>query len=131
MFAQTNAPYPNRIQIVLSPFLGPFAQAGPNATFDPRRDLSVYADGQLLAVQTFSFDSINNRYLLYMSSAFNLKGVIQIVHHIPSPPFFGQASAPGLGISFGQEFGGVGSPSTANTVPGFALIAGFSSNFDN
>lgn len=87
MYAQTNLPYPNRIQIVLAPLVGPFVQDGPLGAFDPRRDLQVYVDGALQTVQTFSFDPANNRYLLFMATAINLQGVIQIVHHVPSPPF--------------------------------------------
>jgi|SRR5208282_453098 len=88
MHAQTNQPYPNRIAIYLAPYVGPFFQDGPLATFDPRRDLQVYVDGALQTVQTFSFDAANNRYLLYTAQPFNLQGVIQIVHHMPDPPFY-------------------------------------------
>jgi hypothetical protein len=87
MHAQTNEPYSNRIQIALAPFAGPFVQGGLLDSFDPRRDLSVYVDGVLQAVQTFSFDPANNRYLLFMANVINLQGVIQVIHHVPSPPF--------------------------------------------
>jgi hypothetical protein len=87
MYAQTNAPFPNRIQIVLDPYVGPFVQDGPLGSFDPRRDLEVWIDGVLTPVQTFAFDANNNRYLLYMATEINLQGVIQVVHHMPSPPF--------------------------------------------
>ena len=90
MLAQTNASFPNRIQLFMSPFIGPLMQDGPLGYFDPRRDLEVYVDGELLTVNTFSFDSDNNRYLLYMASQFNLAGVVQLIHHMPSPPFQGQ-----------------------------------------
>ena len=103
MFAQTNAGYPNRIQIVLAPFVGPFVQDGPLGTFDPRRDLEVYVDGVKLPVQTFSFDAVNNRYLLYMGQAINLQGTIQIVHHVPSPPFLFQANPPLFDLQLGEE----------------------------
>ncbi len=84
---ETNAPYPDRIQWILNDYLGPFIQDGPLGVFDPRRDLEVYVDGQLIPVRTFAFDTANNRYLLYMDIPFNLQGVIQIVHHMPNPPF--------------------------------------------
>jgi hypothetical protein len=112
MYAQTNQPYPNRIQIVLAPFVGPLVQDGPLGSFDPRRDLQVYVDGTPTTVQTFSFDAANDRYLLFTASTFDLQGVIQIVHHVPSPPF--QASA---------------SPSLQ--VPGFAITASFSQQGDD
>jgi hypothetical protein len=105
MFAQTNAPYPNRIQIVLAPFVGPFVQDGPLGEFDPRRDLQVYVDGVLQPVQTFSFDETNNRYLLFMQNAINLQGVIQIVHHVPSPPFQFQTNPPLFDLTPGDSPG--------------------------
>jgi len=105
MYAQTNAPYPNRLQLVLTPFLGPLAQDGPLGEFDPRRDLRVYVDGVLTPVLTFSFDAPNNRYLLYMSGAFDLQGVVQVSYHMPSPPF---------------------ADAGANVVPGFTQVASYS-----
>jgi hypothetical protein len=103
MYAQTNGPYPNRIQLVLSPFVGPFVQDGPLGTFDPRRDLEVYVDGVLVSVQTFSFDPVNNRYLLYTAQAINLQGNIQIVHHVPSPPFQFTTNPPVVNVQIGIE----------------------------
>jgi len=113
MFAQTNAPYLNRIQLVCAPFTGPFVQDGPLGEFDPRRDLQVYVDGVLQTIQTFSFDAVNNRYLLYLANAINLQGVIQIVHHVPDPPFYSIVPAGNplilylsLGESPGEDSGG-------------------------
>jgi hypothetical protein len=104
---ETNAPYPDRIQWILNEYTGPLAQNGPLGSFDPRRDLEVYVDGQLIAVHTFSFDTVNNRYLLYMDSAINLQGVIQVVHHMPNPPFTTYITPPpnGFGAAFGKSFG--------------------------
>jgi hypothetical protein len=84
--AITNAPFPNRIQLILTPLIGPLAQSALGA-FDPRRDLTVYADGDLLTISSYGFDAPNNRYLLYASKPFNLQGVIQIEFHITNPPF--------------------------------------------
>jgi hypothetical protein len=127
MYAETNAPYPNRVQLVLGPTnnigwglfwgeywgssgsssttTGPFFQNGPLGLFNPSRDLQVYADGQLLPVQTWSFDSTYNRYLLYMATQFNLQGAIQLVSHMPNPPFQSVET---------------------NIIPGFALLASYS-----
>jgi hypothetical protein len=93
MFVETNLPYPNRIQIVLAPFIGPFAQDGPLGAFDPRRDLEVYVDGVLQVVQSFSYDAVNNRYLLFMQNSINTQGVVQIVFHVASPSFQGGGEA--------------------------------------
>jgi hypothetical protein len=105
MQAITNAPFPDRIQILCAPFIGPFAQDGPLGDFDPRRDLKVFVDGVQIAVRSFAFDTDNNRYLLYMDTSFNLQGVIQIVHHVPSPPFVAQVNPPLFDLTPGDEPG--------------------------
>ena len=105
MYATTNGPYANRIAIWLAPFFGPFVQDGPLGEFDPRRDLEVYVDGVRQVVQTFAFDAANNRYLLYLQNAINLKGTIQIVHHVPSPPFQFQTNPPLFDLTPGDEPG--------------------------
>jgi hypothetical protein len=88
-----NGPYPNRLQLVLQyPYVGPLTQDGPLGLFDPARDLQFYCDGALLTVQTSYFDSINNRYLVFMTQAFNLQGFVQVVHHVPNPPFMSLAA---------------------------------------
>jgi hypothetical protein len=103
MHAITNGPYNDRIQIVLTPVLGPFVQNGPLGDFDPRRDLEVYVDGELVPVRTFAFDANNNRYLLYMNKQINLQGVIQLVHHMPSPPFLATVNPPLFDLTPGEE----------------------------
>jgi len=108
---ETNAPYPGRIQWILSGYTGPFTQAGPLGNFNPTRDLDVYVDGLLTTIRTFSFDSPNNRYLLDMDSTINLQGVIQIVHYMPNPPFMDISSPP-------------------FPIPGFASIASYSTQGD-
>ena len=87
MYAQTNGPYLNRIQISCYPFIGPFSQNGPLGNFDPIRDLEVYVDGVRVTISQWAFDASNNRYLLYTQKQINLQGVIQVIHHMPSPPF--------------------------------------------
>ena len=74
--ARTNGPYPNRIQLPLGDWIRPFVQPAPGTLgdFDPRRDLEVYVDGLPVAVQTFSYDSINNRYLLFLEKTIDLQG---------------------------------------------------------
>lgn len=113
IYAETNAPYPNRIALYLAPYVGPFFQNGPLVTFNPIRDLQVYVDGTLQTIQTWSFDSVNNRYLLYLNQAFNLQGVVQVVHHVPDPPFYSIVPAGNplilylsLGESPGEDSGG-------------------------
>ena len=101
----TNSPYPNRIQILCTPYIGPFVQAGPLGLFNPARDLDIYVDGVQQIVQTFSFDQNNNRYLIYLSGSFNLQGVVQVVHHMPSPPFTAEVNPPIYDLTLGDEPG--------------------------
>ncbi len=107
MKIETNAAYPGRIQYILEDAEGPLAQNGPYGNFDPRRDLEIYVDGVLTQIRSFTFDSLNNRYLLYTENVFNLQGVIQVVHHMPNPPFQYSSSPPPTTVGFGQEFGNV------------------------
>ena len=103
MYAQTDNQHADRIQIFCTPFLGPFTQIGPLGTFDPRRDLVVYVDGDLVPVRGFFFDSTQNRYLLFMDRTINVQGVIQVVHHMPSPPFVGLINPPLFDLTPGEE----------------------------
>lgn len=85
---------PNRVQLELGGLSGPFAQDGPLGAFDPRRDLLLSIDGVVTPVVTASFDAPNNRYLMFTDKPFSPLSTIQVVHHMPSPPF--QAAAPAL-----------------------------------
>ena len=82
----TNAPFPGRLALYCSPLAGPYTSSALGA-FDPRRDMQIYVDGDLLDIVSFSFDPVNNRYLMFSYSAFDLQGVIQATYHIPDPPF--------------------------------------------
>jgi hypothetical protein len=90
----TSPSAPNRVQLELGGLLGPFVQDGPLGAFDPRRDLSLFIDGVPTPVVTASFDAPNNRYLMFTDKPFSPLSTIQVVHHMPSPPF--QAAAPPL-----------------------------------
>ncbi len=85
--AFTNGAYPNRIQLTLGSYIGPFVQNGPLGAFNPIRDLSIWVDGSLQTIQSWSFDTTNNRYLMYLNQAVNAQGFVQVVHHVPNPPF--------------------------------------------
>lgn len=120
MRAETDGAFNDRIQLLLDSVLGPFSQDGPLGAFDPRRDLEVYVDGKHIPVRTFSFDANNNRYLLFMDQQFNLQGVVQVVHHMPSPSFL--TGIVGWGGGWGLYWG-FGPPPAP--VGGFALLGTF------
>jgi hypothetical protein len=136
--AFTNGAYPNRVQLVVSPpFVGPFTQPGPLGAFNPVRDLSIYADGALQTISSFSFDTNNSRYLIYLIQAIDPQSFVQVVHHVPNPPFMDlvAGSIPDSFVLLEDgsilllEDGGVveleSSVSELPNVPGFALVATF------
>jgi hypothetical protein len=101
--AATTGTYPNRIVIQCVPLTGPFSSA-VTGSFDPTKDVKVYVDGEGLNITSYIFDSVNNRYLLFADKTFNLQGIVQVIHHMPNPPFTDSSSPP-------------------NTLGGFALTA--------
>jgi hypothetical protein len=105
--AVVNALYPNRISLTLGAIQGPLSSSSLGA-FSPIRDLEVYVDGTLLTIQSGAYDEVNNRYLTYTTTNFDINGVVQVLHHMPLAPFTG----------------------TTGTLPGFALIASVSNVAD-
>ena len=94
MQAIVNDPIANRIQLKCDPYAGPFHQNGALEDFDPRRDLEVYIDGTRVAVRSYTFDSANNRYLIFVSQPILTTAVVQIICHMPDPPFIEGAYVP-------------------------------------
>jgi len=107
--AAINAPYPNRITLECAPLVGPFVSEALGQ-FDCTRDVRVYLNGDPITITSFSFDANNNRYLMYTQAPF-LSGieavdellVVQVVHHMPSPPFQTASNPPIQGQEFGQN----------------------------
>ena len=87
-YVEINSPYSNRIQLVLGDWIGPLTRpTSPPTPFNPMTDLEIYINGKVTSVTSWSFDSINNRYLLFTGVTIDQSGVIQVIHHMPSPPF--------------------------------------------
>lgn len=84
--AVTNGPYPNRIQLRLLGVSGPLV-SDEFGEFDPRRDLTIYNNGELVTVTSFVFDAPNNRYLLFTKNTLNKTLPIQLTHHVNGLPF--------------------------------------------
>jgi hypothetical protein len=110
--ATINAPYPNRIQLTSVQPL-PLMSPGALGSFDPRRDVQVYVNGAVVAIQTFDLDLLNNRYLLYTGTNFNPNPntLVQVTHAMPSPPFKYQSGNGAI-------------------LPGFSIIADYSAASD-
>ena len=53
---------------------------------DPSRDLTIYAGGKRVQVINWAWDSVGNRYLIFLSE--DITGdFLQVIHHLPDPPF--------------------------------------------
>ncbi len=101
--AIANTPYPNRLQLKLQGSLsGPLTSdlLGP---FDPRRDIQIYNNGKLMTVNSYTWDGANNRYLIFLSAPLTLPGDVQIVHHVPDPPFHVDSNPTLFDSSLGTE----------------------------
>lgn len=106
MVAVINPRYLNRIELRLGGLAGPLTSAALGA-FDPRRDLEVYADGELVTITSFSFDGFQNRYLMFADRPVVTASVVQVIHHMPSSPFAASGTTfGGFGQTFGFSFGG-------------------------
>src|SRR5208282_52214 len=113
MRTETNAPYPNRIQLFCAPYQGPFTRV-VNAVpvpFDPLTEIQSFVDGTTLPITIASFDPNNNRYLMYAAAPFNVQGVVQSVYHFSAPEVYDSSSPP-------------------QVIPGFGLIATYSTEGD-
>ena len=85
--AVVNRPMPSRIQLLLGNGIsGPLFNV-VLGMFDPRRDVTVYNGGKPVTISSFTWDPVRNRYLLFMNQEMDLDQPIQIIHHIPNPPF--------------------------------------------
>lgn len=120
ILAYISSSAPNCIQLVLNGVTGPFTQAaGPLGSFNPQRDLTVYIDGSRVDIGQAWFDSSHNQYLLFMKKIVSPYSVVQVVHHVPEPPFsVGATTLPGFatiatynnslgwGVGWGASWGG-------------------------
>lgn len=111
--ATINAPFPNRVALYCAPLTGPFTHPVFGG-FDCTRDIGLWFNGVVLRVTSFTFDANLDRYLMYTPNVFlsgnpvvDAASVLQIVHHVPNPPFMAGGSPP-------------------NLLAGFALIAAYS-----
>ncbi len=95
--------YPNRIALSLGTLIGPLTSPSLGA-FTPGRDLEIYVDGLPLPIQSSSFDVQNNRYLIFAAQAFDVSGLVQVVHHMPLSPFAPALVLGGFGDGFGYDF---------------------------
>lgn len=88
---------------------GPFRRfdASRNAMmyFNPNTDIEVYVDGILTSVASSSYDVTSNAYHLYLKVPISSDNVVQIIHHMPAPPFVQTTSLGVFSFGFGNSFG--------------------------
>lgn len=91
----TNPNYPNRLELYLGIIPGPIA-----SPFDPVTYCPTYVNGVRVTMTSSTYDTENNRYLMFYPIAFNSQ-VVQVICSMPNPPFM----------------------AGTNKVPAFALLA--------
>jgi hypothetical protein len=65
---------------MISAVLGPF---------NPIRDVQVYVGGAPVQIVSAHWDAPGNKYVIYVDEDMTAnKDLIQIIHHVPEPPFF-------------------------------------------
>ena len=92
--AVVNRPSPFRLQLILEDLTGPLRNSsGP---FDPRKHIAIYNGGRQIGVDSYSWDPNRNRYLVFLQEALDFDIPIQVIHHVPTPPFAEDLSNPTL-----------------------------------
>ena len=93
--AIANRPTPYRLQLVLNDLTGPLSNSAIGM-FDLRKHVAIYNGGRLIGVDSFTWDSNRNRYLIFLKQALDFELPIQVIHHVPSPPFSESEGNPSL-----------------------------------
>lgn len=94
--------YPNRLALVLGDLQGPVTSF-TLGDFDPRRDSTAWVGGSLQTIESFTYDAINNRYLIFLAQPIDLSQQIQLIHHMPLSPFRVKLAL-GFAGAFGLHF---------------------------
>ena len=79
-------PHPTRVELLITGGRGPL-HSPAIGDFDPRRDVTLYLNGGPTPIQSFIWDAPRNRYVCYLEKPFDTRGLIQMIHHMPDPPF--------------------------------------------
>jgi len=80
-------PYPDRLEVLIQGLNGPLI-SDTLGLFNPMRDLTIYAGGHKVSITGFAWDPDNSRYILYLIEDISQwASRIQVIHHVPNPPF--------------------------------------------
>jgi len=68
---------------------GPFSRTVDAVTvnFNPTTDVEVWVDGLQIQVKSFLYDADTTTYQLYLGISLTADNVVQVIHHMPNPPF--------------------------------------------
>jgi hypothetical protein len=55
--------------------------------FNPTTDVEVWVDGLQIQVKSFLYDADTTTYQLYLGISLTADNVVQVIHHMPNPPF--------------------------------------------
>lgn len=84
--ASVSTYYPRRVQITVGDERTP-PKTEDGIILDPREYVRVYNGGSLLEVESYTWDSVLSRYLLFFSEDLDLTLPVQVIYHSPSTPF--------------------------------------------
>ena len=95
MIPQCSATFFGNMVNLVSSVGGPFSRTvGMTVVnFNPAKDIQVWVDGNQTQVKSFSFNSATSTYQLYLGVSLTSANVVQVIHHMPNPPFMSGAIA--------------------------------------
>ena len=102
--AVVNRPHLNRVQLLLGDGISGPLFSITLGMFDPRRDLDIYNGGQPMTVSSYTWDPVRNRYVIFLDGELDFDAPVQLIHHMPNPPFQEYDENPDLlQVSLGQD----------------------------
>jgi hypothetical protein len=89
MSSQVSANCIGNLVNLVSSISGPFSRTvnGTAVAFNPITDLEIWLNGTLISVESSGFSASTNTYMIYLSVFPDSGDLLQIIHHMPSPPF--------------------------------------------
>jgi hypothetical protein len=75
---------------------------GSLENLDPAQYFGVYSGGKPMVVSNYVWDAVGNRYLMYTTEDMP-DSFVQVIYHVPSPPFWLESNPQLANISQGSS----------------------------
>jgi len=87
--SQVSTEFLGNVVNLISSIGGPFSRTVDALTvnFNPMTDVEVWVDGIQIQVKSFLYDAATTTYQLYLGISLTTDNVVQVIHHMPNPPF--------------------------------------------